>query len=267
MTSPPASAGTLGAASAIRRELGLWANVRLAEHFPGMKNHQPGTALAVVRDLTEDIGAGSIQGWATDDCGVALKVTSARASTRIARFAFDFARTRPHKRVTVASQAKVLTSTDGLFLRCALAEAENHPDIAVDEEALDALCDHLARHAARYSVLLAPRLYGGFLSGLASGIVGSVGVVAGMSRSDDVAVFEAAHGSAPHYAGQNKVNPCSMILAGAMLLDAIGEPAAAQRIRASVAKVIADGSWTTYDLGGTRGTTDMTTAIIGALES
>lgn len=249
----------------IRAQLGLWCNVRLATYFDGARSAFPGTSLVVIRDVTEDVGRGSQQ-MVGEDAGIAIKFITRASAERVSRFTYRYARERGHNRVTIPHQAPSLRTTDALFLSAAQNAATDFAELKVDDEAMDALCTHLTMHPQKYQVLLCPNLYGGILCGLCAGLVGGVGLMPGVNLDGQgTAVFEAGHGSAPKYKGLNKVNPVGMILSGAMLLDHIGQPEAARRVEAAVAKVIAGRQVVTYDLGGTATTSEMTNAIIAAL--
>ncbi|MGC2175725.1 MAG: isocitrate/isopropylmalate family dehydrogenase [Acidimicrobiales bacterium] len=248
-----------------RQLLGVRFNVRVAKHYVGVPSKYPGINLVLIRDVVEDIGQGTMQGT-VGDVGIAVKFTSPEGSEAVAKFAFDLARSWKMSKLTVASQSKVLRTTDGLYLKSAARVAEDYPDIEFTEQAVDDVAQHLVQTPEKYGVILSPRAYGGILSGLAAGLIGSVGMMPGMSLSDDLALFEASHGSAPHYAGMNKVNPSAMILAGAMLLRHIGEQEAALRVERAVASVVEEGKTTTYDLGGSATTEEYGAAVIKRLQ-
>jgi len=167
----------------------------------------------------------------------------------------------------VAHKAATLKQTDGLFLESVRQVAPDYPTITLDDCLVDALAMHLVRDPDGYDILLAPFQYGDILADLCAGLVGGLGLAPGASFGDAAAMFEAAHGSAPKHAGRDVVNPVALILSGALMLDHLGEPAAADRIRTAVASVIADGRCTTYDLGGSAGTRTMTNAVVAALSS
>ena len=248
---------------ALRQAAGVHANVRLAWALPGARTHFPGADLVVVREVTEDVFTGATQ-YVGPDAAITVKWVTRAATHRVTRFAFEYARTHGRKRITVAHKAATLKETDGLFLAAAREIAPEYPDISLDDCLVDALAMHLVRDPSDYDVLLAPFQYGDILADLCAGIVGGLGLVPGASFGSDAALFEAAHGSAPKYAGQDKVNPTALVLSGALLLDHLGEYEAAARVRLAVAAVVA-GPVTTYDLGGTATTTEMTDAIIAAL--
>jgi isocitrate dehydrogenase (NAD+) len=249
---------------ALRAAAGLYANVRLARSFPGARTHYPGADLVVIREVTEDVFSGAAQ-YVGPDAAIAVKFVTRAATQRVARFAFEYALSHGRKRITVAHKAATLKQTDGLFLESVQQVAADYPTITLDGCLVDALAMHLVRDPDEYDILLAPFQYGDILADLCAGLVGGLGLAPGESYGDAAAMFEAAHGSAPKYAGRDVIDPVALILSAALMLDHLGEPGAADRIRTAVSKVIADGSCTTYDLGGTAGTTAMTDAIIAAL--
>lgn len=242
----------------IRRKLGLTINVRVAEHFMGTPSLNAGTRITLIRDLAEDVSNG-VQQWVGSDAGIAIKFTTRANSQRLARYALEFASKR-RLRVTIAHH-RTLFTTDGLYLASARGVAAEYPEVEVADEAMDSLCMHLVIRPHAYEVIVSPLVMGGIITGLCAGLIGTVGLMPGMSVGDGHAVFEAAHGSAPHYAGQNKVNPGAMILAGSMLLEHIGENQAALRVREAVKRVIQAGEHTTYDIGGSAGTLEMAEAV------
>lgn len=261
------TAGYTSPNTEIRNVMGLWCNIRIAIHFEGARSPHVGTKIVLIRDVTEDLVRG-VQQMVGPDAGIAVRFITRANAVRLARFGLDYARAHGIKRVTIPNQAPSFRSTDGLFVTTVLDEAKAYPDVSVEEEAMDAVTMHLALHPQAYPMFLSPNLYGGILCGLCSGLVGGVGLMPGANlNGDGTAVFEAGHGSAPKYAGLNKVNPTGMVLSGAMMLDHLGESDAARNIEQAVAKVIREGRHVTYDQGGTASTTVMAEAIAGALGS
>jgi isocitrate dehydrogenase (NAD+) len=250
---------------ALRAAVDLFVNLRFAQSFAGARTRYPGTDLVVIREITEDVFQGAAQ-YVGPDAAVAVKFVTRAATHRVARFAFDYAVRHGRSRVTVAHKAATLKETDGLFLDAVREVAPEYPSITQDDCLVDALAMHLVRDPSEYDVLLAPFQYGDILADLCAGLVGGLGLVPGASFGSAAAMFEAAHGSAPKHAGRDVIDPVALILSAALMLDHLGEPAAASRIRAAVAAVIADGRCTTYDLGGTAGTSAMTDAVITALD-
>lgn len=203
----------------------------------------------------------------SDASGAAVAWEEVEASARIARFGFDYARARGLRRITVPHQANILRATDGLFVRTVREVAEAYPDLEVRAEAMDTLCLRMVKRPQDYEVLLTDALYGGILAGLCAGLAGSVGLMPGSNYGPAAAIFEAGHGSAPHYAGQNKANPVGVVLSGALLLEHLGEARAAARVWAAVRTVIGEGRHLTYDLGGKASTAEVAEALVQAVHA
>jgi len=195
-----------------------------------------------------------------------LKIITERASTRIAQFAFDYAERKGRKRVTAIHKANIMKLGDGLFIRCARNIAATHPNIAYDEQIVDAACMNLVMRPEKFDVLLLPNLYGDIVSDLCAGLVGGLGTVGAANLGETVGVFEAVHGSAPDIAGRNIANPIALLRSGLLMLDHIGESAAARRIESALVRVLATPERTTRDLGGKASTTEFTHAIVQSLE-
>jgi len=249
---------------ALRAAAGLFVNVRLARSFVGAPTLYPDADLVVVREVTEDVFRGAAQ-FVGPDAAIAVKFVTRAATHRVARFAFEYAIRHGRRRITVAHKAATLKETDGLFLDSVREIAPEYPDVILDDCLIDALAMHLVRDPSRYDVLLAPFQYGDILADLCAGLVGGLGLAPGASFGNGAAMFEAAHGSAPKYAGKDIVDPGALILSAALMLDHLGERDAAEGVRQAVTNVISTGECTTYDLGGTASTSDMTDAIIAAL--
>ena len=248
----------------LRVELDLYANLRLAQTLPGAQSPFEHVDLVVVRENTEDVYVGQEQ-MVGDDAAIAIKFITREGCRRVIRFAFDYAVKQKRRKVTVVLKANILKLTDGMFLRVARDIAKEYPQIAFEETNVDAQCMDLVRKPQNYDVMVMPNLYGDIVADLAGGLVGSVGLCPGGNFGEGISVFEPAHGSAPKYAGLDKVNPTAMILSAAFMLNHLGETAAADSISRAVAKVISAGRAVTYDLGGTASTTQMTEAIIKAM--
>ena len=248
----------------LRHAAGVTVNVRVGRAFPGVPGVQHGADLVVVRDVTEDIYCGP-QHMMGPDVAMGVKFITRAATHRVARFAFDYARRHQRRKVTVVHKAGTLKKTDGLFLDAAREIAEEYPDIECDDDLIDALAFHVIRKPREYDVFLAPFQYGDIFADICAALTGGLGLMPGASFGDDAAFFEAAHGSAPKYAGQNVVNPTALILSGAMLLDHLGETAAARDVEQAVARVIGAGRHVTYDLGGRASTTEMAEAVGDAM--
>lgn len=250
--------------TALRLELGAYANVRPVRTMGGVRSRVPKLDVVVVRELTEDIYSG-YEHRIGSDAAEAIKITTRRASERVARFTFDYARQHQRHRVTAIHKANVLQLTDGLFLQTATEVAREFPEISFDEAMVDSCAYQLACHPEQWDVLLLPNQYGDILSALCAGLVGSFGLAPGASFGDGIAIFEASHGTASDISGQNRANPVALILSGAMMLDYLGEIEAARRIRESVRVVIEEGRTLTPDLGGTAKMSAMTNVIIDHL--
>jgi isocitrate dehydrogenase (NAD+) len=195
-----------------------------------------------------------------------LKIITERASTRISRFAFDYAKTNGRTRVTAIHKANIMKLGDGMFLECARKVSREHPDVTYDEKIVDAVCMQLVMFPERFDVLVLPNLYGDIVSDLCAGLVGGLGVVPGANMGTESAVFEAVHGSAPDIANKNLANPTALLLSALMMLDHLGEGDKAGRIRAALDEVLTEGAVRTRDLGGSASTTEFTDAIRHALE-
>ena len=196
-----------------------------------------------------------------------LKIITEKASTNIARFAFEHARTFGRKRVTAIHKANIMKLGDGLFLDSIRKVSTDYIDITYDERIVDAACMHLVMHPEKMDVLLLPNLYGDIVSDLCAGLVGGLGVVPGANLGRESAVFEAVHGSAPDIAHKNLANPTALLLSALMMLDHIGEREKAEKIRAALAAVLTEGTVRTRDLGGTASTTEFTDAVCRALQA
>jgi isocitrate dehydrogenase (NAD+) len=275
---------------ALRHELGLFACVRPCKTYPGVRSRYDAVDLVVVRENTEDLYAGIEFESGTDDAravidflntrqakqilptsGVSIKPLSPEGSERIIRFAFEYARANGRRRVSCITKANIMKHTDGLFLAVFREVAPGYPEIEAWETLVDALCMGLVQRPEEFDVLVLPNLYGDIVSDLTAGLVGGLGVAPGANIGTEAAVFEATHGSAPKYTGQNRVNPTAMILSGKLMLEHLGERDAASRLEQAVAAVIAEGTNVTYDLKPTRddptavGTSEYADAIIERL--
>ena len=257
---------------AIRKALDLYANLRPARAIPGLPLCHPDVDVVVVRESTEGLYAGIEHDVIQDEAAESIRIITRRGSERIVRFAFEYARANGRRLVTAVHKANILKATDGLYLRVAREVATGYPDIEFNDRIVDNMCMQLVQRPYEYDVLVCPNLFGDIVSDLCSGLVGGLGVAPGANIGEELAVFEPVHGSAPKYAGQNKVNPVATILSGALMLRHLGEREAAQRVESAVARVIAEGQKVTYDLKPTRddptavGTQEMTDAIIAAMD-
>jgi len=256
---------------ALRKALDLYANLRPARTVPGVASRYEDIDLVIVRENTEGLYAGIEHDVIPDMAAESIRIITRPATERIVRFAFEYARANGRKLVTAVHKANILKATDGLFLRVAQQVAAQYPDIAFNDRIVDNACMQLVQRPHEYDVLVLPNLFGDIVSDLCSGLVGGLGVAPGANIGDGIAVFEPVHGSAPKYAGLDKVNPTATILSGALMLRHLGEREAGERIESAVATVIGEGKSVTYDLKADRddptavGTSKMTDAIIAAL--
>jgi len=243
----------------LRQALDLYAAVRPVRSLPGVATRFTNVDLVVVRENTEGLYSG-VENVITKGVVASLKVATENACTRIARWAFEFAQRRGHKKVTVFHKANIMKLTDGMFMRCAEAVREDYPEINFEEVIIDAACMRLVQDPGRFDVLVMENLYGDVVSDLCAGLVGGLGVVPGANIGDDMAVFEAVHGSAPDIAGQGVANPLALLMSAVMMLNHIGETRqdkpineAAARIKTAYDQALADGA-KTRDIGGSLGT-------------
>jgi isocitrate dehydrogenase (NAD+) len=260
----PVGGGFTSVNVGLRKALDLFANLRPVWTIPSVPSRYTGVDLVIVRENTEDLYSG-LEHEVVPGVVESLKIITAGASTRIARFAFDCARRHGRKRVTAVHKANIMKLGDGLFLRSVRSVAEQYPDIICDDRIVDAACMHLVMHPEMFDVLVLPNLYGDIVSDLCAGLVGGLGVVPGANLGTDCAVFEAVHGSAPDIAGKNMANPAALLLSAVMMLDHIGEQQQSARIRAALDRVLAAGRVRTRDLGGSASTTAFTEAVCAEL--
>jgi isocitrate dehydrogenase (NAD+) len=249
----------------LRKALDLYANLRPVKNLPGIASRFTDVDLIIVRENTEDLYAG-LEHEVIPGVVESLKIITEKASTRIARFAFEYARKAGRKKVTAIHKANIMKLSDGLFLNCARAVSHEHVDILYDERIVDAACMHLVMHPEKFDVLVLPNLYGDIVSDLCAGLVGGLGVVPGANIGVESAVFEAVHGSAPDIADKNLANPTALLLSALMMLEHIGEADKAARIRAALERVLLDGRIRTRDLGGQASTTEFTDAVCREIE-
>ena len=250
----------------LRKALDLYANLRPVANLPSVPSRFENVDLVIVRENTEDLYAG-LEHIVVPGVVESLKIITKKASTNIARFAFDHARRHQRKRVTAVHKANIMKLSDGLFLECARTVAGEYPQIQYDELIVDAACMHLVMHPERLDVLLLPNLYGDIVSDLCAGLVGGLGVVGAANLGDGgIGVFEAVHGTAPDIAGQDKANPTALLLSAVMMLRHLDEDEKAARVMKALWSALADGSARTADLGGTATTTQFTDAIVRHLE-
>ena len=263
----PVGTGFRSVNVALRQKLDLYACLRPCRSFPGVPSRFEKVDLVVVRENTEDLYAGiefergtpealklmefiaALEGKKLDPgSGFSIKPISDRATRRIAQFAFRYARESGRRKVSVVHKANIMKFTDGLFLEVAREVAKEYPEIEFEDVIVDNLCMQLVRRPERFDVLLLPNLYGDIVSDLCAGLIGGLGLAPSANLGDEAAIFEPAHGSAPKYAGKNRVNPVAMMLSGGLLLRYLGEREAAERLERAIAQVLTEGSKVTYDL-------------------
>jgi isocitrate dehydrogenase (NAD+) len=275
----------------LRKALGLYGQVRPCKSYPGVRSRYANVDLIVVRENTEDLYAGvefeegtedadELLDWLAAkghpelrrDSGISIKPISETGTRRIVEFAFDYARANGRRLITAVHKANIMKFTDGLFLHVARDVAEENTDVEFQDRIVDNLSMQLVQRPEEYDVLVLPNLYGDIVSDLCAGLIGGLGLAPGANFGEGVAVFEPTHGSAPKYAGQNKVNPMAMMLSGVLMLRHLDEGAAAERLEKAIAEVIAEGRSVTYDMKPTRddptavGTSEVADAIIEKLE-
>jgi isocitrate dehydrogenase (NAD+) len=259
-TETPVGTGHRSVNVELRKRLDLYANLRPVQTLPGVPSRYDGVDLVVVRENTEDLYSG-LEHIVVPGVVESIKIITEKASTRIARYAFEYARTHGRKRVTAVHKANIMKLSDGLFLDCCRAVATGYPEVTYDEMIVDNTCMQLVLDPTRFDMLLLENLYGDIVSDLCAGFIGGLGMAPGANIGDGTALFEAVHGSAPDIAGKNLANPMAVILSGAMMLDHIGEHDAADRVRNAVHTVLREGQKLTRDLGGRAGTTEIAEAI------
>jgi len=248
----------------LRKALDLFSNLRPVWNLPGIASRFQGIDMVIVRENTEDLYAG-LEHEVVPGVVESLKIITEKASTRIGRFAFEYARKHGRKKVTSIHKANIMKLSDGLFIGSVRAVAREYPDIAYDEKIVDAACMHLVMKPEQFDVLVMPNLYGDIVSDLCAGLVGGLGVVGAANLGTEVGVFEAVHGSAPDIAGKNFANPTALLLSGVMMLRHIDEGAAASRIMSALNTVLESGSARTRDLGGTTSTFEFADAVCRAI--
>jgi isocitrate dehydrogenase (NAD+) len=256
----PVGSGFTSVNVGLRQALELFANLRPVWNIPAVPSRYEHVDLVIVRENTEDLYSG-LEHEVVPGVIESLKIITLEASTRIARFAFEYARRHGRKRVTAVHKANIMKMGDGLFLKCVQRVAADYPDITQDDRIVDAACMHLVMKPEQFDMLLLPNLYGDIVSDLCAGLVGGLGVVPAANLGTEVGVFEAVHGSAPDLAGQNVVNPMAMLLSALLMLRHIGEAPMADRIMKALGMVLAEDRVRTRDLGGTASTTEFAAAI------
>lgn len=286
----PVGTGFRSVNVALRQKLNLYACVRPCKYYPGVRTKYTDIDIVVIRENTEDLYSGiefqkgtkeagelieTIKNLANieirKDSGISIKPISVYATRRIVDFAFRYAKRYKRKKVTAVHKANIMKYTDGLFLEVTREVAGGYPDIVFEDRIVDNMCMQLVQKPQLYDVLVLPNLYGDIISDLCAGLVGGLGVAPGANIGDNIAVFEATHGSAPKYKGMNKVNPIAMMLSGVMMLKYLGEEASANRLENAIASVIKEGKSVTYDMKPTPddpsavGTSQVADAVIEKL--
>ncbi len=259
-TTTPVGGGHASINVALRKTLDLYANVRPIKSLPGVKSRYENVDLVIIRENTEDLYSG-LEHVVVPGVVESIKVITEKASTRIAKFAFNYARTHGRKRITAVHKANIMKLSDGLFLDCCARVAADFPDIKYDDIIVDNCCMQLVLDPTRFDMLLLENLYGDIVSDLCAGLVGGLGLAPGANIGEKGATFEAVHGSAPDIAGKNIANPIALILSAALLLDYIGEKAAGDRVRHAVTAVLKEGKHMPKDLGGSASTSEVAEAI------
>jgi isocitrate dehydrogenase (NAD+) len=274
---------------ALRKSLDLYAQVRPCKTYAGVRSRFEDVDLVIVRENTEDLYAGiefeegtedareliewieQRGGKVRPDSGISIKPISVSGTRRIVQFAFDYARSRGRRKVTAVHKANIMKFSDGLYLNVARAVAAENDDVEFDDRIVDNMCMQLVQRPEEYDVLVCPNLYGDVVSDLCAGMIGGLGLAPGGNFGEAIAIFEPTHGSAPKYAGQNKVNPIAQMLSGMMMLRHLGEDEAAERLEGAIAEVIAEGRSVTYDMKPSRddptavGTSEVADAIVDKL--
>lgn len=260
----PIASGFASVNVGLRKKLDLYANLRPVKNLPSIKTRFDNVDLVIVRENTEDLYSG-LEHEVVPGVVESLKIITEKASRRISRFAYEYARKYNRRRVTAIHKANIMKLSDGLFLKCVRDIAKEYPEIQSDDKIVDNACMQLVTHPENYDVLLLENLYGDIVSDLAAGLVGGLGVVPGANIGEQVAIFEAVHGSAPDIAGKNIANPTALLQSAILMLKYIDEIDAAQRIEKAINQVLTEGNIRTPDLGGTANTTEFTYAIISKL--
>jgi len=290
-TTTPVGSGFRSINVQLRKELDLYACIRPCKLYEGVRSHFDQVDIVIVRENTEDLYAGiefevdsegaeklrefvaSLDaGTVREHSGISIKPISVFGSERIVEAAFDYAKRNGRRKVSAAHKANIMKFSDGLFLETARQVAERHPEIEFEDRIIDNLCNQLVSRPEEYDVIVLPNLYGDIVSDLGAGMVGGLGLAPGANIGTHAAMFEATHGSAPKYKGQNKVNPTALMLSGVLMLRHLDEHDAADRMERAVAEVIRRGEKVTYDLKPTRddptavGTSEFADAVIEVME-
>ena len=249
----------------LRKALDLYANVRPIKALPNVPCRYPDLDLVVMRENTEDLYAG-LEHVVVPGVVESIKIITEKASTRIARYSFEFARANGRKKVTAVHKANIMKLSDGLFLECFYNVAKDYPEIESDDKIIDNCCMQLVMRPEQFDMLVLENLYGDIVSDLCAGLIGGLGLAPGSNIGEQGAVFEAVHGSAPDIAGQGIANPTAILMSGIMMLRHIGETDAADRAEKAMLAVFAEGKTFTRDLGGTAKTNEFARAIVEKMD-
>jgi isocitrate dehydrogenase (NAD+) len=291
-TTTPVGSGFRSINVQLRKELDLYACIRPCKLYEGVRSHFDQVDIVIVRENTEDLYAGIEfevdsdgaeklrefvaaldAGTVREHSGISIKPISVFGSERIVEAAFDYAKRNGRRKVSAAHKANIMKFSDGLFLETARRVAERHPEIEFEDRIIDNLCNQLVSRPEEYDVIVLPNLYGDIVSDLGAGMIGGLGLAPGANIGTHAAMFEATHGSAPKYKGQNKVNPTALMLSGVLMLHHLDEPDAARRMESAIAEVIRRGEKVTYDLKPSRddptavGTSEFAEAVIEVMET
>lgn len=260
----PIGTGFVSSNVRLRKALDLYANLRPAKSLVGVKSRYENVDLIVVRENTEDLYSG-LEHEVVPGVVESLKIITDKASRRIAKFAFEYARREGRKKVTAVHKANIMKMSDGLFLRCFREVSEDYSEIVADDLIVDNTCMQLVIDPTQFDVLLLENLYGDIVSDLCAGLIGGLGVAPGANIGEDIAVFEAVHGAAPSIAGRGIANPTALLLSAVLMLKHLGERERAERVQSALERVLAAGKGLTRDLGGQATTLEFTDAVIHAL--
>ena len=249
----------------LRKALTLYANLRPVKNLPGVKSRYENVDLVIVRENTEDLYAG-LEHTIVPGVVESLKIITEKASTRVAKFAFDYSVKQGRKKIAAIHKANIMKQSDGLFLASVREVAKQYPQIEYREVIVDNACMQMVLNPGQFDLLLMTNLYGDIMSDLAAGLVGGLGVVPSGNIGEEAAVFEAVHGTAPDIAGKGVANPTALLMSGIMMLDYIGEREAARRVENALHAVHREGKTITGDLGGKATTNEFTDAVIAAMK-
>jgi isocitrate dehydrogenase (NAD+) len=260
----PVAGGFSSINVSLRQRFELFANVRPIKNLPGVPTHYPEVDLVIIRENTEGLYSG-IEHEVVPGVVESLKIITEKASTRISRFAFEYARRFHRKKIHAIHKANIMKLSDGLFIRCSRNISQEYPEITYGEHIIDNTCMQLVSNPYQYDMLLMENLYGDIVSDLCAAFVGGLGLVPGANIGTGCAIFEAVHGSAPDIAGRNIANPTALLRSSILMLRHIGETAAADRVKDAIYHVYRDKQHLTRDVGGKASTSEFADAIIAAM--